>query len=67
MKALEYEKTGYSWNQEESLEQLIQPDRIKQIKEEYIKRQERMFNIKSPYLMDILDDEEEVGCASCFI
>lgn len=67
MKALEYEKTGYSWNQEETLQELIRPERISQIKEEYIKRQERIFNKQSPYLMDILDDEEEVGCASCFI
>jgi 3'-phosphoadenosine 5'-phosphosulfate sulfotransferase (PAPS reductase)/FAD synthetase len=67
MKALEYEKSGYSWNQEETLEALIQPERIEQIKEEYVKRQERIFNKQSPYLMDILDDEEEVGCASCFI
>lgn len=67
MKALEYEKTGYSWNQEETLEELIRPERVQQIKEEYVKRQERMFNKQSPYLMDILEDEEEVGCASCFI
>jgi 3'-phosphoadenosine 5'-phosphosulfate sulfotransferase (PAPS reductase)/FAD synthetase len=67
LKAMEYEKTGYSWNQEESLEELIKPDRVAQVKEEYIKRQERIFNKQSPYLMDILDDEEEVGCASCFI
>lgn len=67
MKALEYEKTGYSWNQEETLQELIAPERVAQIKEEYVKRQERIFNKQSPYLMDILDDEEEVGCASCFI
>lgn len=66
-KALEYEKDGYTWNQEESLSQLIQPDRINQIKEDFIKRQERASNVKSPFLKDILDDEESLGCASCFI
>ena len=38
------------------------------IKEEYIKRKERTANKKqSPYLLDILDDAEGDGCASCFI
>jgi 3'-phosphoadenosine 5'-phosphosulfate sulfotransferase (PAPS reductase)/FAD synthetase len=66
-KALEYEKDGYTWNQEESLEQLIQPARLNQIKEDFIKRQERASNPKSKFLLDILDDEEGLGCASCFI
>ena len=66
-KAIEYEKDGYSWNQEESLTELIEPKRIKQIKEEYIKRSERNSKNKSPYLLDILDDAEGEGCAACFI
>lgn len=65
--ALEYEKDGYTWNQEESLEELTRPERIQQIKEDFIKRQERTLNSKSPFLLDILDDTEGVGCASCFI
>ena len=65
-KAMEYEKDGYTWGQQESLEELIQPERIAQIKEEYIKRMERKSKVKSPYLIDILDDEGE-GCAACFI
>lgn len=64
--AMEYEKDGYTWNQEESLEELIRPERIAQIKEDYIKRQERVLNSKSPFLLDILDDED-AGCASCFV
>ncbi len=63
---MQYEKDGYTWGQEESLEQLIQPERIKKIKEEYIKKTERNSKTKSPYLIDIIDDEE-AGCASCFI
>jgi 3'-phosphoadenosine 5'-phosphosulfate sulfotransferase (PAPS reductase)/FAD synthetase len=66
-KAMEYEKDGYTWGQHESLEELIQPSRIASIKEEYIKRIERKSNPKSPYLVDILDDAEGEGCASCFI
>ena len=66
-KAMEYEKDGYTWAQNESLEDLIKPERIIQIKEDYIKRMERKSKVKSPFLMDILDDDEGEGCASCFI
>lgn len=66
-KAMEYEKDGYTWGQFESLEELIQPKRIAAIKEEYIKRMERKSKAKSPYLVDILDDAEGEGCASCFL
>lgn len=66
-KAMEYEKDGFTWAQGESLEDIIKPERIEQIKEEYIKRTERKSkNAKSSFLIDILDDEEE-GCAACFI
>lgn len=63
--AMKYEKDGYTWIQDESLSDLIKPERIIKIKEEYIKRNER--KTKSPYLLDILSDAEEEGCASCFI
>lgn len=66
-KAMEYEKDGYTWNQTESLAELIRPERIKQIKEDFAKKQERALIQKSPYLLDILDDADGVGCASCFI
>lgn len=64
--AVEYEKDGYTWNQEERLEDLIQPDRMRQIKEEFIKKNANS-NPKSPYLLDVLADEEGVGCAACFL
>ncbi|MGO4876556.1 phosphoadenosine phosphosulfate reductase family protein [Pedobacter psychrotolerans] len=67
LKAMEYEKDGYNWVQGESLEQLSAPDRILQIKRDYAKRQDRLTNKSSQFLVDILDDEEGVGCASCFI
>ena len=66
-KAMQYEKDGYTWGQFESLEELIQPTRMKQIKEDYIKKMEKNSQSKSPYLIDILDDAEGEGCASCFI
>lgn len=65
--ALEYEKDGYTWNQDETLTDLIQPGRMKQIKQEYLKRSKRNSQPKSPYLIDILDEVEEEGCAICFI
>ncbi|MNG14556.1 hypothetical protein D3C84_983210 [compost metagenome] len=65
---MEYEKDGYTWIQDESLSELVQPDRIEKIKEEYIKRKERKNSkVQSPYLLDILEDAEGEGCASCFI
>ena len=66
-KAMEYEKQGYTWNQEESLEELIKPDRVQKIKEDYLKRNQRKAGNRSQYLVDILDDVEGEGCASCFI
>jgi 3'-phosphoadenosine 5'-phosphosulfate sulfotransferase (PAPS reductase)/FAD synthetase len=66
-KAMEYEKDGYTWGQQESLEELIQPERMESIKEEYVKRMERKSKMKSAYLVDILEDAEGEGCASCFI
>lgn len=64
--AMEYEKDGYTWMQDERLDELIKPERITQIKEDQIKRVEKANKKKSSYLIDILDDAEE-GCASCFI
>lgn len=65
-KAMEYEneKEGFTWNQNESLQELIQPERIKAIKNEFINRK---IVSNSPYLLDILNDAESEGCAACFI
>jgi len=66
-KAMEYEKTGYTWIQGETLEDLIKPERVRQIKLDHIKRQERLKSKnKSSLLIDILDDDE-INCANCFI
>ncbi len=65
-KAMQYEKDGYTWGQNESLEELIRPERIEQIKKEYLIRKSNN-QPKSPYLLDILDEAEGEGCAACFI
>lgn len=66
--AMEYEKDGYTWMQDESLQDIIKPERMAQIKEDNIKRTQRIAqNKKSPYLLDLLEDAEGEGCASCFI
>ena len=66
-RAMEYEneKEGFTWNQNESLQELIQPERIEVIKHEYLSRNKT--KSKSPYLLDVLDDAESEGCAACFI
>lgn len=66
-KAIQYEnaKDGFTWNQNESLEELKQPERIEAIKNEYLNRNKA--KTKSPFLLDILDDAESEGCAACFI
>jgi hypothetical protein len=54
---------------DERLEDLAQPERVAQIKRDYIKRQERAAKAKdanSDLLMDILTDEGD-GCIACFV
>jgi len=67
--AMEYEdeKEGFTWNQNESLQDLIHPSRIEGIKEEHLNRMNRKKSESSKYLIDILDDTESEGCAACFI
>lgn len=63
-----YEKDGYTWNEDETLEELVAPERMQQIKEDAIKRAERTAKkTRSHYLVDILNDAESEGCAACFI
>ena len=66
-KAMEYEneKEGFTWMQNESLRQLMEPKRIKVIKEDFLRKAEKTSS--SPYLLDILNDSESEGCAACFI
>lgn len=66
-KAVDYEKDGYTWMQDEKLEDLLKPTRMQQIKEDHLKKTTKLENKLSPYLLDILDDAESEGCAACFI
>lgn len=69
-KAMEFEKDGYTWNQNESLAELIQPERIRRIKLDTIRKQEiqRKKN-QGIYLIDTIEDDEDLSafCANCFI
>lgn len=66
--ALKYEREGYTWSIE-PLEELRKPERVYQIKKEYILRKKREQEKQSNRLNwqdEILNAEGE-GCASCFI
>lgn len=66
--AMTYETSTWKWNQDETLAELSMPDRIIKIKEDYILKTQRNSIVDSPYMIDnILDAEEEEGCAACFI
>jgi 3'-phosphoadenosine 5'-phosphosulfate sulfotransferase (PAPS reductase)/FAD synthetase len=67
-KSMEFEKDGYTWNQGESLADLIKPERIRQIKLDAIKRQELKAKKNSnSLLVDMFADDSDVLCANCFI
>lgn len=69
-KAMEFEKDGYTWNQGESLYDLIKPERVRQIKLDAIKKQEsNLIKGQNCKLIDTLgaDDEDDAFCASCFL
>ena len=67
--AMKYENVeqAFTWNQHESLVELIEPKRIRQIKLDHLKRTDRQKSEGSPYLLDILDDTEADGCTACFV
>ncbi|MEP5611550.1 MAG: phosphoadenosine phosphosulfate reductase family protein [Cyclobacteriaceae bacterium] len=65
--AMEYEneKEGFTWNQHESLQDLIHPNRIHQIKSEHLNRMDREKSKGSKYLIDKVIDAEK-DCIACF-
>ena len=65
-KAMEYEKDGFTWNENESLKELIKPERINQIKKDHLKKSKRI-SVKSNKLVDILNDDSGISCVNCFI
>lgn len=71
-KAANFEKEGYTWNEKESLQELSYPERVQQIKREFLQKQrkaEQSREENSPLLMYKIHDlnEGEEGCAACFI
>lgn len=66
-RAMEYEKDGYTWCQDETLSDLIKPERIQGIKEEFIKRQIKAGVTQKDWKDLILEEAEGEGCAACFI
>lgn len=75
-KAVAYEKEGYAWDERETLTELIQPERIQQIKRDHLNRQERQKkrlntladpSVPADRLLNILGEDQEEGCAACFI
>ena len=67
IQAMKYEKDGYTWMESESLSELIKPERIRQIKEEHLKKTKNKPQLKSNKLIDVLDDEGGISCVNCFI
>jgi 3'-phosphoadenosine 5'-phosphosulfate sulfotransferase (PAPS reductase)/FAD synthetase len=66
-KAMSYEKNGYSWNQGESLSDIIKPERIREIKLDAIKKQEKLKTKNGNTIVENLDDDNDAFCANCFI
>jgi hypothetical protein len=67
--AMTYENADelFTWVPNESLEELILPQRVKQIKLGHIQRSNNEKSKSSPYLLDILEDTERDGCNTCFL
>ncbi|HEA29567.1 MAG TPA: phosphoadenosine phosphosulfate reductase [Leeuwenhoekiella sp.] len=68
-KAMTYENEDelFTWVPNESLKELVQPQRIKQIKLGHIQRSNKEKSKSSPYLLDILEGTERDGCNTCFL
>lgn len=67
-KAQEYEKEGYTWMEQETLEEISHPNRIKSIKREHYIRTQRSNKKRKPTTWkDEIIEAEGMGCASCFI
>ena len=68
-KAMTYEneEEAFTWNENESLQDLIHPARIREIKLQHLQRNGQEQNGSSPFLIDILEGTEGIGCTACFI
>lgn len=66
-KAMTYEKDGYTWIPNETLEELARPERVRQIKLDHIKKTEIKNKKSSSSLLIDMFDDDEINCANCFI
>ncbi len=66
-KAMEYEKDGYTWMEDEPLSQLIKPKRIEDIKRKQIDKLTKQATKNSSFLIDSLDFEEDEACTVCIL
>ena len=66
-KAMTYEVDGYTWMQDETLEELAHPERVISIKKEHYLRTHREQSKSAKSWQDDILAAEGVGCASCFI
>jgi hypothetical protein len=67
LKAMTYEKDGFTWMQDERLEDLIKPARMEKIKALHLHKTSRNNNSTSKYLVDVLQESEDEGCLACFM
>ncbi|MFA5668670.1 MAG: phosphoadenosine phosphosulfate reductase family protein [Balneolaceae bacterium] len=77
--AKKYEKEGFTWIENESLDELTQPERIKEIKLNHIEKKKKQSGKNSKTLLNNLlgenekgeyfdkEDEDYAGCTVCFI
>ena len=63
----ENEEEHFTWIPNESLKELIEPKRIKEIKLDHLRRTNKHKSKNSKFLLDILDDTESDACTACFI
>ncbi|WP_075591009.1 phosphoadenosine phosphosulfate reductase family protein [Labilibacter marinus] len=65
--AQKYEKDGYTWMDNESLNDIVKPNRMNQIKRDHLNKiKNKLSKPKSNRLIDILEDGDDL-CANCFI
>lgn len=65
--AMDYEKDGFTWMDDERLEELVQPQRIEEIKKAHLLARRTDGANKSAFLIDVLSESEGQGCSVCFI
>ncbi len=65
-KAMAYEKDGYKWMDNETLAELMESERVRSIKEEFLRRTGKAVP-QSSKLLDLLLEEDDLGCVSCFV